>query len=197
MRDTLLADLDDAQRAAVVDPASPLAIIAPAGSGKTRVLTRRIAFRVSEGLADPRHVLAVTFTRKAAGELTDRLGALGVAERVTAGTFHALALAQLRAYAADRHRSPPVVLDRKARILAPLVRSAAVAATTADVAAEIEWARARLVGPPDYVAAARAAERSTAVPPATVAGGDQGDAPPHPPSRRSTSATSTRSAAAA
>jgi DNA helicase-2/ATP-dependent DNA helicase PcrA len=62
-----------------------------------------------------------------------------------------------------------VVLDRKARILAPLVRSAAVAATTAEVAAEIEWARARLVGPPDYVAAARAAERSTAVPPATVA----------------------------
>ena len=68
---------------------APLAIPAPAGSGKTRVLTRRIAFRVREGTADSRHVLAVTFTRKAAGELVHRIAGLGIADdkgsgRVTA-----------------------------------------------------------------------------------------------------------------
>ena len=76
--DALLAGLDAHQRAAVVEPHTPLAILAPAGSGKTRVLTRRIAYRVREGHADAKHVLAVTFTRRAAGELVDRLEALGV-----------------------------------------------------------------------------------------------------------------------
>ena len=90
--DPLLDGLDARQRDAVTSPANPLAILAPAGAGKTRVLTRRIAFRAREGSVEARHVLAVTFTRKAAGELVDRLGALGV-EGVTAGTFHALALA--------------------------------------------------------------------------------------------------------
>src|SRR6476620_3423607 len=60
--DRLLDDLDAHQRAAVTEPSLPLAILAPAGSGKTRVLTRRIAWRVREGLAEARHVLAVTFT---------------------------------------------------------------------------------------------------------------------------------------
>src|SRR5207244_861497 len=76
--DPLLADLDAHQRAAVTEPHGPLAILAPAGSGKTRVLTRRIAFRVREERSEARHVLAVTFTRRAAGELVDRLEALGV-----------------------------------------------------------------------------------------------------------------------
>jgi DNA helicase-2/ATP-dependent DNA helicase PcrA len=169
MRDPLLDDLDDAQRAAVVDPAAPLAIVAPAGSGKTRVLTRRIAYRVRESTAEPRHVLALTFTRKAAGELTDRLGALGVGEHVTAGTFHALALAQLRAHAADRRRAAPVVLDRTARLLAPLARRVARGASAGELAAEIAWARARLVAPSGYVAAARAAERAPGCPLAAVA----------------------------
>src|SRR3546814_7934557 len=56
---TLLDGLDDAQRAAVSSPAMPLVILAPAGSGKTRVLTRRIAYRVADGQADARHVLAL------------------------------------------------------------------------------------------------------------------------------------------
>ena len=65
--EALLEGLDDAQRAAVTSTAQPLVVLAPAGSGKTRVLTRRIAHRVATGTADPRHVLALTFTRKAAG----------------------------------------------------------------------------------------------------------------------------------
>ncbi|HEV7762879.1 MAG TPA: UvrD-helicase domain-containing protein, partial [Acidimicrobiales bacterium] len=71
--DDLLHDLDESQRRAVVSQARPLAILAPAGSGKTRVLTRKIAWRVASETAETQHVLALTFTRKAAGELRDRL----------------------------------------------------------------------------------------------------------------------------
>jgi DNA helicase-2/ATP-dependent DNA helicase PcrA len=160
--DPLLDDLDAHQRAAVASPHVPLAVIAPAGSGKTRVLTRRIAFRIREGGADARHVLALTFTRKAAGELVDRLRRLGVDDALTAGTFHAVALAQLRRWAAAHHLEPPRVLDHKARLLAPLLgnRRAATALAAADVAAEIEWAKARLVAPDEYADAAAAARRN-------------------------------------
>ncbi len=64
--DSLLQGLDPSQRAAVVEPARPLAILAGAGSGKTRVLTRRIAWHAATGRIDAERVLAVTFTRKAA-----------------------------------------------------------------------------------------------------------------------------------
>ncbi|HEY5011779.1 MAG TPA: UvrD-helicase domain-containing protein, partial [Acidimicrobiia bacterium] len=90
MSHPLLADLDASQRAAVTHEAPTLAILAPAGSGKTRVLTRRVAWLVDQRRASAGHVLAVTFTRKAAGELSQRLGRLGV-RQVTAGTFHSLA----------------------------------------------------------------------------------------------------------
>jgi DNA helicase-2/ATP-dependent DNA helicase PcrA len=159
-KDALLDGLDDAQREAVTTPAVPLAIFAGAGAGKTRVLTHRIAWQSRHARIDPAHVLAVTFTRKAAGELGDRLGRLGV-RRVTAGTFHAIALAQLRRRRED-HRLPiPKVLDRKVRLLAPLLpgRGAERAVLAAEVAAEIEWAKARLITPEGYEEAARAARR--------------------------------------
>jgi len=70
--DALLVGLDDEQRHAVVTDAAPLAVLAGAGAGKTRVLTRRIAWQVATGAADGARVLAVTFTRRAAGELRDR-----------------------------------------------------------------------------------------------------------------------------
>lgn len=162
MPDALLDDLDPGQRAAVTAEGAPLAILAPAGSGKTRVLTRRIAWRAREQLLEPRHVLAVTFTRKAAGELRDRLAALGVDHSVTAGTFHALALAQLRRRAAERGRELPGLLERKARVLGPLVgvRGAAGALAITEIAGEIEWAKARSVRPEHYEeSAARAARR--------------------------------------
>ncbi|MDQ1511641.1 MAG: ATP-dependent helicase UvrD/PcrA [Actinomycetota bacterium] len=169
--DRLLDDLDAHQRAAVTETHLPLAILAPAGSGKTRVLTRRIAWRVREELADARHVLAVTFTRRAAGELVDRIDALGVDAAVTAGTFHALALAQLRRRAAENRRELPRILDRKARVLAPLLRASGPQGTpaVADVATEIEWAKARMIPPEQYAAAARAAERRLPRAPAELA----------------------------
>jgi len=161
VRDALLDDLDPMQHDAVTSDAAPLAIIAPAGSGKTRVLTRRIAYRAREGRLAPRHVLAVTFTRKAAGELVSRIGRLGVDGRITSGTFHAIALAQLRRHATERNQEAPHVLDRKARLLGPLLRERGAASTVAvaDVAAEIEWAKARLLSPDAYAEAAEAAGR--------------------------------------
>jgi DNA helicase-2/ATP-dependent DNA helicase PcrA len=169
--DRLLDDLDAHQRAAVTETHLPLAILAPAGSGKTRVLTRRIAWRVREELADPRHVLAVTFTRRAAGELVDRIDALGVDAAVTAGTFHALALAQLRRHATDNRRELPRILDRKARVIGPLLRASGPQGTVAisDVANEIEWAKARMIPPDRYAAAARATERRLPRSPAELA----------------------------
>ena len=111
--DALLEGLDPSQREAVTADARPLAIHAGAGSGKTRVLTHRIAWQSMTGAIAPGRVLALTFTRKAAGELRDRLARLGVAEGVAAGTFHSMALAQLRRHHADRGTAMPTVLDRK------------------------------------------------------------------------------------
>jgi DNA helicase-2/ATP-dependent DNA helicase PcrA len=168
--DKLLSDLNDRQREAVTTPASPLAILAGAGSGKTRVLTRRIAWLAAEGAIDPRHVLAVTFTRKAAGELSDRLGGLGVRRVVTSGTFHGLALAQLRRRWRDRGEPVPALLERKSKILAPLLGGGpSVGTEAAEVAGEIEWAKARLVAPQGYEAAVTAAGRATPRPAGEIA----------------------------
>src|SRR3954469_16020074 len=169
--DALLDDLDPDQRAAVTSSHLPLAILAPAGSGKTRVLTRRIAFRIREATCEARHVLALTFTRKAAGELVDRLGRLGADGPVTAGTFHAIALRELRGRAIERGLDPPRVLDRKLRLLAPLLedKRGGAGIGPADLAAEIEWAKARLGGPDEYAGAARVAGRRLAAPPDAIA----------------------------
>jgi DNA helicase-2/ATP-dependent DNA helicase PcrA len=159
--DGLLDGLDPTQRDAVTVDANPLAILAGAGSGKTRVLTRRIAWQARQAHIDAGHVLALTFTRKAAGELVTRLGRLGVRQQVTAGTFHSIALAQLRRRNLERDKAMPKVLARKARILAPWMpgRGARAAVAAAEVASEIEWAKARLVRPDGYEAAVARAGR--------------------------------------
>lgn len=176
MEDLLLEGLSEAQRHAVCVEAAPLCVLAGAGSGKTRVLTRRMAWRVETSTADPRHVLALTFTRKAAGELRSRLAALGIRDQVAAGTFHAIALAQLKRWWADTGQTAPVLLDRKARLLATLLgpqgaRGAKKALTSllADVAGELEWAAARMLQPDHYVAAVEATGRRTPLPAREIA----------------------------
>jgi len=156
--DVLLEDLTAEQRDAVTTQASPLAIIAGAGSGKTRVLTRRIAWHATTGAVDPRTVLAVTFTRRAAGELRRRTRALGLRDDVAAGTFHSIALAVLRNHWAATDRRPPDLLDRRLAFLAK-TNPTLDRATIADLDAEIGWARARLVAPADYADAAGTARR--------------------------------------
>ncbi len=184
--DDLLAGCDREQIEAITTAHSPLCILAGAGSGKTRVLTRRIAWRVLDASALAPHVLALTFTRKAAAELRGRLGGLGLPEPVTAGTFHAVALAELRRLAAERHLAPPVILPSKARLLHAVAAARhAPPATTRnrrgrpaaagdglpvhEIAAEIEWAKSRLVAPDAYPRAAETAGRKPALSHAEVA----------------------------
>jgi len=155
---SLLDGLTDHQRDAVTTAANPLCIIAGAGSGKTRVLTRRIAWHSTEGTIDPRRVLALTFTRRAAAELRSRTRRLGLREEVAAATFHGAALATLRRFWDHTGRSHPTLLERRMAFLAkshPRLDRAVIA----DLDSEIGWARARLITPEEYGEAAAAAKR--------------------------------------
>jgi DNA helicase II / ATP-dependent DNA helicase PcrA len=92
-------DLNPAQREAVLVPGGPLLILAGAGSGKTRVITYRLAHLLNSG-TDPRAIIAVTFTNKAAGEMRERAERLAAGARGGwIGTFHALAARLVRTYA--------------------------------------------------------------------------------------------------
>ena len=99
---TLAKQLNPAQLQAVIHPPKPLLVVAGAGSGKTRVITFRLA-RLLAGGSDARRVMVVTFTNKAAGELRERAGKLlGIPPRAFGGlwigTFHSLCARLLRQY---------------------------------------------------------------------------------------------------
>ncbi len=166
------AGLDDEQRAAVSAPRGPVCVLAGAGTGKTRTITRRIAHLVRAGHVAPGQVLAVTYTNRAAGEMRTRLRALGVSG-VQARTFHAAALRQLRYF------WPQVVggeqwqlLEGKLRFVgqaAARARAGTDAASLRDLAGEIEWAKASVVAPGDYPAAVARLRRDTPGPAEQVA----------------------------
>ncbi|AFM16224.1 DNA/RNA helicase, superfamily I [Mycolicibacterium chubuense NBB4] len=168
-RDRLLGDLDEEQREAVLAPRGPVCVLAGAGTGKTRTITRRIAHLVSAGHVAPGQVLAVTFTQRAAGEMRGRLRALDDGAGtggVQAVTFHAAARRQLSYF------WPRVVgatdwqlLDTKFAIVAQAANRAGLPTGTdnvRDLAGEIEWAKASLISPEDYPGAV--AERGRDIP---------------------------------
>ncbi|MFJ6679122.1 ATP-dependent helicase [Microbacterium sp. NPDC091382] len=148
-----LADLDDRQREAASTLRGQVCVLAGAGTGKTRVITHRIAHGVDTGAYSPQRVMAVTFTTKAAGELRGRLRALGV-EGVAARTFHAAALAQLNFFwpqvAGD---TAPAIVDSKVRLLAHAADGIGLrldASTLRDVASQIEWRKVTMRSIEDY-----------------------------------------------
>lgn len=169
----VLAGLDPDQRKAVTAPAGPVCILAGAGTGKTRAITHRIAYRTLAGEISPRHVLAVTFTARAAAEMRARLTALG-AGGVQARTFHAAALRQVRYFAPRllEGRAMPELLESKARLVGLAAAKAGVRVDRTgarDLASEIEWAKSSLVEPGEYPVAAAKAVREPPVDAAKVA----------------------------
>jgi ATP-dependent DNA helicase UvrD/PcrA len=165
--EALLAGLDPEQREVALAARGPVCVLAGAGTGKTRAITYRIAYAALSGTVDPAHVLALTFTVRAAGELRGRLRQLGVGQ-VRASTFHAAALRQLN-YFWPRvvGGRPPQLIDSKAGLVREAAKRARVRldgtpGALADTAAEIEWAKVLQVRPDGYAAAAAAAGRSAA-----------------------------------
>ena len=167
--EALLRGLNEEQREAVTTETMPLAIYAGAGSGKTRVLTHRIAWRSLTGEIDPRRVLALTFTRKAASEMRSRLRRIGMRDQVAAGTFHSVAYAQLRTWWRENDRREPELLVRKMGFVAPLLPRDHRATAALDVIGEIEWAKARRIRPGAYQGAAEAADRTPPLPLPSIA----------------------------
>jgi len=169
----LTHDLNPAQREAVEATAGPVCILAGAGTGKTRVISRRVAYAIATGAVHPGHVLVVTFTDKAAAEMRERLAALGF-PGVRAATFHAAALAQLRYFWGRLGGGrPPEVLESKAPLLVPLQRSLPGGyrfTAVKDLADELEWAKARRLDPASYQAAVAATGRTPPVPADLFAG---------------------------
>jgi DNA helicase-2/ATP-dependent DNA helicase PcrA len=167
-----LDGLDEEQRAAVCAPRGPVCVLAGAGTGKTRTITRRIAQLVRTGHVAPGQVLAVTFTARAAGEMRTRLRDLGVSG-VQSRTFHAAALRQLRYFWPRVVGDEPwPLLEHKLRLVGQAARRAGVgtgADDLHDIAGEIEWAKASLVTAADYPTAVAAARRGTPMPAARIA----------------------------
>lgn len=164
--------LDDDQRAAATAPRGPVAIIAGAGTGKTRTITYRIAHLIDQGFATTNSVLALTYTSRAAGEMRDRLASMNIGG-VQAMTFHAAARRQLRYF------WPQIAGDVKWKLLDsafPVVARAARSVTNApskdtirDLLNEIEWAKSSLLGADGYAAYVDSIDRTPPLPAEQVA----------------------------
>lgn len=151
--DDLLSSLDPEQREVATTLRGPVRVLAGAGTGKTRAITHRIAYGVAAGVYDPREVLAVTFTTRAAGEMRARLRTME-AGAVQARTFHSAALRQVRYFWPKVYGgAPPELTASKIPLVAGAARRNRVEVNQAllrDLASEIEWAKVSNVRPDDY-----------------------------------------------
>ena len=154
----LLSDLNPPQREAVTEKARAILVFAGAGSGKTRVLTYRIAFLILDGKTAPEEFLAVTFTNKAAGEMKDRICSLlgSQGKRVWVSTFHSACVRILRSHI--RHLNRPtdfIIYDEQdqQRLMIGLLKETGVglhAYPPATILKEIARAKNRGIGPQEY-----------------------------------------------
>src|SRR5438093_7161097 len=156
--DAYLADLNDAQREAVLTTEGPLLVVAGAGSGKTRVLTYRVAHLLAACGVEPNEVLAITFTNKAAGEMRERLEDLlgPVARAIWILTFHAACGRILRREAPRLgYRSNFSIYDQAGQVR---LTKACLEELERDpkrfvprgIHAQISMAKNQLVGPDEY-----------------------------------------------
>lgn len=169
-----LTDLNEEQVRAVTLPGGPLAICAGAGTGKTRTVTARIAYRVAAGEFPAQSVLAVTHSTRAAGSMRDALRRFPIAdlEHVATRTIHAAALNQLRFFwqQLDLPGDGPVVCSdqgKTVRDIAAALRLSLNPGQVASVLGEIAWAKTTLLAPESYANTAR--HRRAPVPPERVA----------------------------
>lgn len=158
--------LDAEQTAAIQAPPGPLCIIAGAGTGKTTALVGRIVYQCQQGNWDPAAVLAVTHSTKAAGNMRDRLTRYNdpALTKVTTKTFHAAALAVCTAHWQYSGREQPLKLADSTysfakEALKRVDRKLPASTEVADLLGEIGWAKASLVSPLAYPAAAAAVGR--------------------------------------
>ena len=157
-----LARLNPAQREAVLHYEGPLLVIAGAGSGKTRVLTSRIARLIEHHGVDPSRILAVTFTNKAAGEMRDRIARLidSDLKGMWCGTFHAIGARLLRSHAACVGRTPSFTIydeDDTLGVIKRIMERVGISPkqwTPRSIASLISDAKNALVTPAEYEAVA-------------------------------------------
>ena len=167
--DEILQGLDPEQQEVVTAIRGPVSVIAGAGTGKTRVITHRIAYAIEAGVTDQSKTLALTFTARAAGEMRSRLRGLGV-PNVSARTFHSAALKQLMYFWPYSFGGAfPKLLTSKAGFMSEAMgRSdtflAPGATTLREISSEIEWAKAGEFGAEQYAEAAIAASRTLRIP---------------------------------
>lgn len=151
----ILNGLDPDQLAVVTAIRGPVCVIAGAGTGKTRVITNRIAYAINSGVTDPTKVLALTFTARAAGEMRARLRTLGV-PNVAARTFHSAALKQLLYFWPYSFGGQfPTLLTSKSGFISQAIERAEIAipaqaASLREIASEIEWAKVLEISPDSY-----------------------------------------------
>ena len=151
----ILAELDPDQLSVVTAISGPVCVIAGAGTGKTRVITNRIAYAINAGVTDPTKVLALTFTAKAAGEMRARLRVLGISN-AAARTFHSAALKQLLYFWPYAFGGQfPSLLTTKSGFISQAITRAEVAIPAQvnalrEIASEIEWAKVLEISPEDY-----------------------------------------------
>ena len=145
MPDSVLAGLDADQRAAVTAPTGVVVVRAGAGSGKTTVLTRRIAWRALSGSADIERTLAITFTRQAATEMRTRLASFDLDGRPVIGTFHAIARRILLQHLEDRGKRAPLIVNNRSTLLMSCMGDDARNGGVTDILNAIDWAHARMI----------------------------------------------------